>query len=197
MKRRNHLLLPVADDTYILSSNPRKLQGLIDIVGHYGRRYRVIFGADKTKVTITGSKHDMKYFQDINIWSLDGEPLVVTEDNDHLGLVVSGIDEEIKIFDKNVDSARQTLFNLLGSIFSFKCKLSQTVLYHVWSIFVHPILRSGLAALPIRPTVMRTVAGFHRKVLRGILKFSPVSPIAPLYFLLGELPMGEPSTWIP
>ena len=179
----------VADDTYILSSNPRKLQGLINIVGHYGRRYRVIFGADKTKVTITGSKHDMNYFQDINIWSLDGEPLVVTEDNDHLGLVVSGIDEEIKNVDKNVDSARQTLFNLLGSIFSFKCKLSQTVLYHVWSIFVNPILRSGLAALPIRPTVMKTVAGFHHKVLRGILKFSPVSPIAPLYFLLGELPM--------
>ena len=53
---------------------------------NYGRRYRVIFGADKTKVTITGSKHDMNYFQDINIWSLDGEPPVVTEDNDHLGL---------------------------------------------------------------------------------------------------------------
>ena len=93
----------------------------------------------------------MNYFHDINIWSPDGEPLVVTEDNDHLGLVVSGIDEEIKNVDKNVDSARQTLFNLLGSIFSFKCKLSQTALYHVWSIFVHPILISGLAALWVSP----------------------------------------------
>ena len=60
----------VADDTYALSDDSRKLQGLIDIIGHYGRRYRLIFGADKTKVTITGSKHDIQYYQDINIWTL-------------------------------------------------------------------------------------------------------------------------------
>ena len=51
----------VADDTYVLSDQPRSLQGLIDIVGHYGKRYRLVFGADKTKITVTGSKHDMEY----------------------------------------------------------------------------------------------------------------------------------------
>ena len=51
----------IADDTYVLSNDPRNLQGLINIAGHYGRRYRLIFGASKTKVTVTGSKHDMKY----------------------------------------------------------------------------------------------------------------------------------------
>ena len=65
-------------------------------MGHYSRRYRVIFGADKTKVTITGSRQDMAYYKDINLWSLDGKPLNVTENNEHLGLIVSGIDEEIK-----------------------------------------------------------------------------------------------------
>ena len=49
----------IADDTYVLSGDPSSLQGLIDIIGHYGRRYRLIFGADKTKVTITGSQHDV------------------------------------------------------------------------------------------------------------------------------------------
>ena len=43
--------------------------------------------------------------------------------------------------------------------------------------------------MPIRPSVMKTVSSFHHKLLRGILKLSPVSPIAPLYFLLGELPI--------
>ena len=47
----------IADDTYVLASDPRNLQALINIIGHYGRRYRLIFGADNTKVTITGSKH--------------------------------------------------------------------------------------------------------------------------------------------
>ena len=33
------------------------------------------------------------------------------------------------------------------------------------------------------------MSNFHHKVLRGILKLGPVSPIPPLYFLLGELPI--------
>ena len=52
----------VVNDTYILAGDPRKLQALINIIGHYGKRYRIIFGADKTKVTVTGSKPDMKYY---------------------------------------------------------------------------------------------------------------------------------------
>jgi hypothetical protein len=173
----------------VLSGDPRSLQNIIDIIGHYGRRYRLIFGADKTKVTITGSKHDMQYYKDINIWSLYGEKLTVSEDNDHLGLVVSGIDEEIKNVDKNIKSARDTLFGFLGNIFSYKCKLSPAVQQHTWSVFIKPVLRSGLAALPIRPPVLKTITAFHHKILRAILKLSQFSPIAPLYFLLGELPM--------
>jgi len=42
----------------------------------------------------------------------------VTENNDHLGLVVSGRDEEIKNVDKNISSARDSLFSFLGNIFS-------------------------------------------------------------------------------
>ena len=54
---------------------------------------------------------------------------------------------------------------------------------------VKPILTTGLSSLPIRPQVMTSATKFHRKILRGILKFSSVSPLAPLYFLLGELPI--------
>ena len=179
----------VADDTYVLSGNPRNLQGLINIIGHYSRRYRIVFGPDKTKVTITGSKHDMLYYKDVSFWTLQGGPLAVTDENEHLGMIVSGQDEEIKNIDSNINSARQALFSLLGNLFSFKCKVSQQVLLHVWKIFVSPVLRSGLASLPIRPPTMKTVEAFHHKTLRGILKLSSVSPIAPLYFLLGELPI--------
>ena len=109
-----------ADDTYVLSNKARYLQALVNIIGHYGKRYRLVFGADKTKVTITGSKHDMQYYQDVNFWSLYGEKLVVSEDNEHLGLIVSGLDEEIKNVDKNINAARDSIFGFLGNIFSYK-----------------------------------------------------------------------------
>ena len=178
-----------ADDTYILSDNPRNLQNLIDIVGHYGKRYRLIFGADKTTVTVTGSKHDMEYYNDINIWSLNGEKLRVAEDNEHLGLLVSGIDEEIKNIDKNIRAARNCLHSFLGNIFNYRCKVSPSVQYHTWSVFIKPVLKSGLSALPIRPQAVKTLRAFHHKILRAILKLSSKSPLIPLYFLLGELPI--------
>ena len=93
-----------------MSGSPRGLQGLVNIVGHYGRRYRLIFGANKTKVTITGSKHDMQFYKDNNIWQLYGEKLEVAEDNDHLGLVVSGLHKELKNIDKNIKSASRVAF---------------------------------------------------------------------------------------
>ena len=179
----------IADDTYVLTNDPRKLQDIINIIGHYGKRYRLVFGADKTKITITGSKHDMKYYQDINIWSLYGDKITVSEDNDHLGLIVSGTDEEMKNVDKNLQSTRNSMFLLLGQAFSYKCKLSPTVQLHIWTTFCKPVLRSGLSALPIRPTIMKSITAFHHTTLRGFLKLSSTSPIVPLYFLLGEVPL--------
>ena len=131
----------------------------------------------------------MQYYEDINIWSLNGEKISVTEDNDHLGLTVSGSEEEVKNVDRNLQSTRNSMFSLLGQAFSFKCKLSPTVQLHIWSTYCKPVLRSGLAALPIRPTVMKSVTSFHHSTLRGFLKLSSSSPIASLYFLLGEPPL--------
>ena len=74
----------------VLNDDRRKLQNRIDIVGHYPRRYRLVFSVDKTKVTVTGSKHDVNYYKDVPIWSLNKEQIKVTETNEHLWLIVSG-----------------------------------------------------------------------------------------------------------
>ena len=109
-------------------------------MGHYGKRYRLVFGADKTIVTITGSRHDMKYYEDIKFWSLYGNKLRVAVDNDHLGLTVSGVDEEIKNVDRNISAARDSIFGFLGNIFSYQCKISPKVQYKTWTVFIKPLL---------------------------------------------------------
>ena len=80
-----------ADDEYLITDSQSKLQSLIDIAAHYGSMYRVTYGAGKTKVTIVGSEVDMSYYRDTTPWHMDGQKVQVTENNDHLGQIVSGI----------------------------------------------------------------------------------------------------------
>ena len=143
----------------VLNDDRRKLQNRIDIVGHYPRRYRLVFSVDKTKVTVTGSKHDVNYYKDVPIWFLNKEQIKVTETNEHLWLIVSG--ENAKYI------------NSSGS----------------WNINCKTVQRSGVSALLIRPTVMEPITNFQRKTRWEFLKQSKYSPVAPLYFIVGELPL--------
>ena len=46
---------------------------LLDIAAFYGSKYKVTYGAAKTKVTVVGSQVDMQYYSDTTPWQLDGE----------------------------------------------------------------------------------------------------------------------------
>lgn len=179
-----------ADDTYLQSDSISGLQGALNIVAHYAKRYRMRFNSGKTKIVVTGSKHDMDYYKEIKPWKLNGEQIDVVDANDHLGMVVSGIDEEQKNIDQNISKCRNSLFALLGPALSFKCKLSPTVQLHIWRTYALPVLLSGLAALPIRPAQLNSLQVFQNKIIRGFLKQSRSSPVASLYFLSGELPIA-------
>ena len=95
----------VADDLYLTSSSQSKLQALLDIASHYGNRYRIVYGASKTKITVVGSTIDMKYFSDTTPWTMDNERVKVVEDNDHLGRIVSEIKQEQKNVDQRIKKA--------------------------------------------------------------------------------------------
>ena len=116
-----------------------------------------------------GSKIDMEYYRGISPWTLGDENISLAISNEHLGLIVSGMSEEQKNVDNNITKCRKSIFGLLGPAFAFKCKLSPTVQLHLWEIYSLPVLRSGLAALPVRPSVQKSLQTFHHKILRGFL----------------------------
>ena len=76
----------------------------------------------------------------------------------------------------------------LYTVYSYKCLLSPIVQIHLWRTCCLPVLLSGLPALPIRPSNLKSLELFHQKILRGFLKLSNSSPNPALYFLSGELP---------
>ena len=81
-----------------------------------------MFNAEKTKIVVPGSKVDMDYYCDISPWSINVETISLVENNEHLGLVVSGLHEEKKNVDMNISKCRNSIFGLLGPVFAYSCK---------------------------------------------------------------------------
>ena len=179
----------IADDVYLMSSSQSGLQGLIRIAEHYGTRYKIKYGADKTKITVVGSDIDMKYFQDTTPWTMGGENVKVVENNDHLGQVISGYRQEAKNIDLRIQKGRSNLYSLLGPAFAYKCLLSPLVKLHIFRTFTCPIIRSGLSSFALRPQQIEPISLLHRKVLKSILHLSKSAPTPAIHFLLGELPI--------
>ena len=99
---------------FLMSDDPMKLQGLIDIAEHYGKTYRITYGASKTKITISGSDIDRNFYKETTPWTMDGAPIEVVEYNDHLGQIVSGCDQISKNIELRIKKGRGSLFGLLG-----------------------------------------------------------------------------------
>ena len=179
----------VADDDFLMSDDPTKLQGLIEIAEHYGKRYRITYGASKTKITVSGPEIDRVYYRDTTPWRMGDSIIKVVEDNEHLGQVVSGLNQTEKNVDLRLKKGRGSLFSLLGPAFSYRCLLSPVVKLHLYRTFTCPILRSGLSSFTLRQNSLQPIIIFQRKSLRAILKLSKCSSIPALHFLTGELPI--------
>ena len=179
----------VADDVFVCSDNPVKLQSLLDIASHYGSLYRIKYGASKTKITVSGSEIDRKHYFDTKPWIMDNQSVEVVENNEHLGQIVSGAKQEEKNIDQRISKARNALFGLLGPAFSYTCLLSPTVKLHFYRTFICPILRSGLSSFVLRDTHIYPLNVFQRKTLKGILKVSKQASTAAIHFITGELPI--------
>ena len=96
----------VADDLYLTTDSQSKLQALLEIAAHYGLRYKIKYGASKTKITVVGSQIDMKYYSDTTPWVMDSEKVKVVENNEHLGQIVSGQRQEEKNIDQSISKGR-------------------------------------------------------------------------------------------
>ena len=131
----------------------------------------------------------MAYYRDTSPWTMDGAKVDVVENNEHLGLIVSGDREEEKNIDARLKKARSSLFSLLGPAFSQKCLLSPVVKVHLFKLFTCPILRCGLSSMTIRPSQFTPIDVFHRKTLKSFLSLSDRASTAGIHFLLAELPL--------
>ena len=178
-----------ADDVFLMTDTQSKLQSMLDIANFYGVMYKVTFGAAKTKITIVGSELDRNYYSDVAPWRLGGEKVKVTDDNEHLGQLVSGVSQEQKNVDLRIQKGRKNIFGMLGPAFSYKCLLSPDLKIHLFRTYTSPIIQSGLSSFSLTTNMIEPLAVFHRKILKGILNLSKCASTPAIHFLLGELPI--------
>ena len=179
----------VADDILIMSDDQNKMQCLLDLAASCGKMYRIEYGASKTNITISGSETDRNYFKEVSPWQMNGDTVKVADDNEHLGLIISGSKQVEKNIDMKIQKARKSLFSLLGTGFAYKCTLSPSLKLYLYRTYTSPILRSGLSAMTIRNSQMEPLAIFQRKVLKSCLRLRKCAATPAIHFLTGELPI--------
>ena len=81
------------DDAYLVADSPNGIQGCLDITSNYVKRYNIESDTN-TKIVVNGSKINIDSFKVAGLWTLNDERIKVVKDDDHLGLVVSGLHEE-------------------------------------------------------------------------------------------------------
>ena len=155
-----------ADDVFLGSDDPVKLQSRIDIASHYGSLYRIKYGASKTKITVSGPEIDIDYYCDTKPWTMDSQSIAVVENNEHLGQIVRGQSQQEKNIESRIKKSQNSLFALLGPAFSFICLLSPVVKLHLYRTFVCPVLRSGLSSLVVRNTRISPLSIFKGRFWR-------------------------------
>ena len=84
---------------------------------------------------------------------MDGEKIDVVENNDHLGLIISGDRQYEKNIDLKIKKSRNSLFTLLGPAFQYKCMMSPGVKIHLFRIYICSTLRSGLSSMALSSRV--------------------------------------------
>ena len=87
----------VAEDVFLMNDKQTKLKEFMNIASYYGNMFRISYGASKTKLTIVGSEIDKNYFYDVKPWTKYEKTVQVDENNEHLGQVVIGKNQEEKI----------------------------------------------------------------------------------------------------
>ena len=131
---------------------------------------------------------EQDYYKERKPWTMEGEKVQVVDNNEHLGQIIGNRQEE-KNGDLRIVKARNSLFSLLGSAFSYKCLVSPAVKLHLYRTFACPVLRSGLSTFSLRKPSLKPLELFQRKCLKSFLHLTEQAPTPAIHFLTGELPV--------
>ncbi|XP_062585188.1 uncharacterized protein LOC134246859 [Saccostrea cucullata] len=153
-----------ADDIALLTKNQRDAQILTNLVNTASNKDRFTINSAKCEI-LTFKTHQKKYQQEIEV-KLGNETINHVSSLKHLGIERNSTNTPD--VSQRIETARRTLYALLGSGMHGKNGLSPVITLNMWTTFVIPRLLHGIELLNIRKIDLEKLEKYQRKVLKQL-----------------------------
>ncbi len=134
---------------------------------------------------------EMKAFEQIQPWSINGEKIAISNKFTHLGV---DFDMDMKnptgpTIEARLKLARNTTYSLMGSGFHGVNGIKPTVSFHMFELYVISRIMNSLEAINIPQTEVNNIEIHQRTVIRQLQSLPKRTANSALYILSGVLPM--------
>ena len=173
-----------ADDQLLLADSSSDLQVMITACNDYANSHQYTLHPEKSTVTTILSNKGSSAPK----WTIGENPMPYSPNFTHLGLQWS----EGKLgpdIDTRINTARRTLYALMGTGVHGQNGLSPAVSSHIIKIYVTPRLLYGLEATVMTKKQRDELGAYHRNLLRTIQGLPKSTASEGIYLLIGELPI--------
>ena len=169
-----------ADDIALLTNKQTDAQILTNIIDHASSMDRFTINPLKSEILVF--KTSKRTPQNIEVVYKQNTITQVTSLK-HLGIERN--QSNTPDIAKRIETARKTLYALLGSGMHGKNGISPAITYQLWITFVIPRLLHGIELLDIRKTDVEKLEIYQRKVLKQLQTLPLNTPSVAVLSLLG------------
>ena len=179
-----------ADDCVLLSTDLHKLKFLLHLTLQYCEKYQVELSPGKTKLqlyTPPNSSIDKEYLLSTSSLQIDGIPIEIVEDAEHVG-VIRSTNGNLPHLLQRFTSHNRALHSVLHVGLSRGQRGNPAASIRVESMYGVPVLLSGTAPLVLKQNEFDSLDAHHKAKIQNLFKLYDKTPDAVIYFLSGSLP---------
>ena len=181
-----------ADDVALVSNDPHRLQGLVELAMKYASDYHITMVPEKTKLlcyTPRGQEQDTHYWKLVKPISMNGLKIEFSEEAEHVGILRCTRPGNMPSLLARMSAHNRALFAVLpaGIARQHNANAAAAAL-RVEKLYGLPVLLSGLAALVFSQKEQETLDHHHKAKLERLQKLYPCTPAPVVFFLAGTLP---------
>ena len=180
-----------ADDVALVSNDPHRLQGLVQLAMTYASNYHITMAPEKTKLlcyTPGGQEQDTHYWEIVKPISMNGLKISFSEEAEHVGILRCTKPGNMASVLARMSAHNRALFAVLPAGIARQHNANVAAALRVEKLYGLPVLLSGLAALVFSPKEQETINHHYKVKLERLQKLYPCTPAPVVYFLAGTLP---------